>query len=53
MKLSELINLLKSEPYNPDAEVNFYYIESGERKALKEEDIDFNFRDCVEFNVEL
>ena len=53
MKLSELINILKSEPYNPNAEVNFYFLDSGERKPIKMEDIDFDVRDCVEFNVEL
>ena len=52
MKLGELVELLQSEPYNPECEVNIYLLGSGSRVSLQPQDIDFDVEGCVEFNVD-
>ena len=52
MKLFELIDILKSSPYNPNADVYIYDLENGDRTPLLDTDIDFNrYNDIIDINI--
>lgn len=52
MLLKELIEILQSEPYNPNAEVNLYFLSTGDRIPLDAESIDFDVRDTIDINID-
>ena len=52
MKLFELINILKSSPYNPNADVYIYDLDTETRMPLSGTDIDFNVcNEIVDINI--
>ena len=54
MKLFALIDILKSSPYNPNADVYIYDLEKGNRIPLFDTDIDFDVCDeTIDINVDI
>lgn len=51
MKVGEFIDFLKI--VNPEDEICIYIVDTGERKPIEPEQIDFLVRDTVDINLQI